>query len=913
MRIPPPTNLRCEYLHNPLGVDVERPRLSWVLEHPERSQAPAFFRIIVSSSGELAARCAGDLWDSGKTPSPGPPSTDYRGITLRSFQPVWWRVQWWDKLGNESEWSRLASFETGILGGADWKARWISRKDFREFRSKGSVLLGEPLGDYVNAFTLYLRREFKLAKSIVRATAFVCGLGYYELRVNGRKVGDHVLDPAQTDYNKASLYATYDLIDLLAGSGVTRESGSFAVGIMLGNGRHIKNYGYGHPKALMQVSIVWEDGSREDLCTDSAWKTSYGPLQENGLYYGERYDARLEMRGWDEVGYDDSSWETAVEVDAPYPSSQLLPPIRVVERLEPKRHYVVSEGIHVYDFGQNFAGWVRLSVQGTQGTEITLHHAELLNEDGRLNMSPNQNAEATDVYVLSGTGVETYEPRFTYHGFRYVSVSGFPAMPLILQIEGCVVHSDVEPVGEFACSNNLVNRIHENIVRGQSANLMSIPTDCTQRDERQGWLGDAHLVAEESMFNFDMAAFYAKFLKDIECAQRQDGSLPDVVPPYYLGRLYPADPAWGSAYITIAWFMYQFYGDTGVLARHFDSMKRYIEFLRANCDNHIIKKLGKYGDWCPPGSIAPKRTPVELTATWYYYHDTLMLSRMAAVLRRENDLRELEELSLQIKDAFNDHFLKDGEYEVNRFAPVDRSPGQTSNTLPLYLDMVPREDRSRVLERLLHSVVSDQDYHLDTGILGTRYVLDVLTDNGYGDVAYKVATQRTYPGWGYMVEEGATTLWERWEMITGGGMNSHNHIMFGSVDAWFYRVIAGLSCLGAGWNRIRFMPRVFEGLDHAHASVRTVLGNAAISWQRTESSFLLDVKVPVGSIGELHVPLMWEMQQIAEDSKVLWQAGRPTLTRDDNIRFLETREKHIVFEVGSGEFHVRVEWVSSPQ
>jgi alpha-L-rhamnosidase len=904
VKIPPPFRLRCEYLENPLGVDVKRPRFFWLLQHPERSQFQAAYRIIVSSSPELAAQSVGDLWDSGKVGSSESTGVEYSGIVLQSFQRAWWCLKWWDKRDNESDWSSAARFEMGVLQSSDWKARWISKNDCREFRSKGSVLLGEPLGDYVNAFTLYLRREFKVRKPVACARAFVCGLGYYELRINGRKVGDHVLDPAQTDYNKTALYAAYDIVDDLAGSNIMRNNGQFAVGIILGNGRHIKSYGYSHPKALLQILIEYSYGSKDEFVTDSAWKASYGPLQENGLYFGERYDARLEMKGWDDAGYNDSSWESVIEVSGSKLSAQLMPPIRVVKRIEPRRHYASPQAMHMYDFGQNIAGWVRMSVEGTSGTEVTLRHAELLNENGTLNISPNQNAEATDVYVLNGRELETYEPRFTYHGFRYVGLSGSPSMPAIHSIEACVVHTDVDSVGEFSCSNNLLNRIHQNVVWGQLSNLMSIPTDCTQRDERQGWLGDAHLVAEESMFNFDLAAFYAKFLRDIEFAQKEDGSLPDFVPPY-LGRLYPADPAWSAAYITIAWYVYQFYGDKSVLVRHFDSMRRYIEFLRTNSDNHIIKKLGKYGDWCPPGSIAPKRTPVELTSTWYYYHDTLLLSKIAAVLNRSKDQKKLESLSVEIKDCFNDYFLKDGEYAVNKFGPVDRSPGQTSNALPLYLDMVPKETKSHVIDRLLHGVVSDQDYHLDTGILGTRYLLDVLTENGFGDVAYKVAAQRTYPGWGYMVEEGATTLWERWEKITGGGMNSHNHIMLGSVDAWFYRVVAGLSCLEPGWKRIRFAPPVFEGLDSARASVRSVQGIASISWQTNEDSLSINVTIPVGSTGFVDVPLIWEKQMIAEGDGVVWRVGQPTASDSEHVRFIDASEKHVRFELGSGEYRLK--------
>ncbi len=901
MTILPPTTLRCEYLKDPLGVDVERPRLSWVLHHTERGQNQKSYRILASSSTDLASRRIGDLWDSGRIDSAGMSGIQYGGIPLASMQACYWTVKWWDKDDRESDWSELARFEMGILREEEWKAKWISKKDCKEFRSKGTTLLGKPLGDYVNAFAIYLRREIKLLKPIKRARAFVCGLGYYELRIDGRKIGDRVLEPAQTDYDKTSYYSTYDVSDYVARADPLTGVRRIVVGIILGNGRHIRNYGYGYPKACAEVWVEYIDGTYDIVVSDAGWKVSHGPLQENGLYFGERYDARMEMSGWDEIGFDDAGWESAIVVEGVRPVSGLFPPIRVVTTLRYVNHVATLNGVHIYDFGQNFAGWVRIRLKGPAGSEIQLRHGELLNEDGSLNISTNQNAEATDVYVLSGNGVETYEPRFAYHGFRYVEVTGTPVNPTIVSILGCVVHSDVQTVGQFACSHHLLNKIHQNVLWGQRSNLMSIPTDCAQRDERQGWLGDAHLAAEESMFNFDMASFYEKFLGDIQLAQREDGSLPDTVPPY-LGRLYPADPAWGAAYITIAWYLYQFYGDEAVLERHFDSMKDYISFLRANAEGFIIKTLGKYGDWCPPGSIAPKRTPVELTSTWYFYHDTLTLSRIARILNRPADQRELMTLAHDIKEAFNRGFLQEGEYAVNRFAPVDRSPGQTSNVLPLYLDMVPSDRKAQVLNRLLHSVVDEQDYHLDTGILGTRYLLDVLTDMGYADVAFKVATQETYPGWGYMVREGATTLWERWEKITGGGMNSHNHIMLGSVDAWFYRVVAGISCIEPGWAKIRFKPPVFSGLESAHASLETVRGKVSIAWQRDETHLTLDLVVPVGSVAQVFIPVLGERQTISEGNNVLWLDGAAGTGMFPWMTQVLPDGKYVRFECGSGEY-----------
>ena len=892
-------------MNDPLGVDVEHPRFSWMLDHPQRSQHQKAYRIIVASTLDLASKDIGDRWDSGRVDSAATSHVRYAGTPLQSGQTSYWRIQWWDNQDQLSDPSNVASFELAFLHQGDWKASWVSKKECKEFTSKGTVLLGECLGDYVNSHTLYLRKTFKLAGPVARARAYVCGLGCYEMRINGTRVGDRVLDPAQTDFKKVSLYSTYDITSVLADSASEKNEGEFAVGVILGNGRHIKNYGYDHPKAIVQIFVEHVDGSTGMFVSNKEWSVTHGPLQENGLYFGERYDARLEMTGWDQPDFDDRRWEHAVEVPG-YPlTSQLLPPIRVVGTREPKRLSNASDKSRIYDSGQNCSGWVRIVVRGKRGTEVRLRHAELLNEDGTLNVSPNQNAEATDVYVLSGSGDEAYEPRFTYHGFRYCEISGDPSLPEVVSVEVCEVHSDVERVGNFGCSNELINKVHQNILMGQLSNLMGIPTDCTQRDERHGWLADAHLAAEESMFNFDMAAFYTKFLNDIRHAQKEDGSLPDVVPPY-TGRLYPADPAWSSAYITIAWYAYWMYGDVGVLEDHFDSMKKYIGFLKANAEGNIIRKLGKYGDWCPPGSIAPKRTPVEVTATWYYYHDTLLLDRISQVLKKEGEHEELKSLAADIRSSFNEAFLADDEYKSNKFAPVDRSPSQTSNALPLYLKMVPAEKEQRVLGRLLHSIIDEQDYHLDTGILGTRYLLDVLTEQGYADVAYRVASQRTYPGWGYMVEEGATTLWERWEKITGGGMNSHNHIMLGSVDSWFYRSLAGLSCLAPGWTQILIKPHIIEDLEFAKAEIRTVKGRTSVSWHRNADSLQLNFTIPVGCVGQVFVPIPWESSIIEEGGMILWQDGVAQSEHGTEGWHIGTDEKRVQFEFGSGEYQLRV-------
>mgnify|MGYP000226888060 CR=1 FL=1 len=880
--IPKPTNLLCEYAVNPVGIDVPHPRFSWEERHFERGRTQSAYQILVATTRENLINDVGDAWNSGKVTSSSSVNIEYDGKPLESGRTYYWKVRWWDDKDRVSPYSKIATFEMGFLSQNDWKAKWI----------RGGNIL---------------RTHFSISRKVKRARAYICGLGYYELRINGRKVGDRQLDPGWTDYDKLVLYSTYDVTSLL-------KEGENAVGVMLGNGWYArKRSSDGSPKPpilILQIDLEFQDGSRKTIISDEKWKVSKGPIIENDIYNGETYDARLEEEGWDTPGYDDSTWKNA-EIAEP-PSGRLVsqaafPPIKAVKTIQPISISNPKPGVYVYDFGQNFTGWVRLTVKGPRGAKVKLRYAELLHPDGTINTTPNRGAKATDTYILKGGGIEVYEPRFTYHGFRYVEVTGFPGTPNLDSLEGIVVHSAVESTGGFSCSNQLINKIHKNILWGQLSNLMSVPTDCPQRDERLGWMGDAQLTVEEAIYNFNMAAFYTKWIRDIKEAQEKDGSVPDVVPPYW--RLYPADPAWGTACVTIPWHLYLYYGDKRILEENYDVMKGWVDFLGTKTEGYVVK-FSKYGDWCPPGYINSPDTPGELVSTFYYYHDAMILSKVARLLGKSAEAERYKRLSEKIKEAFNKEFLKDDQYAPIRISStLPPISSQTSNLLPLFLEIVPKDKEESVFKRLLENIVTKHDCHVATGIVGTRYLLDTLTKHGRADLAYKLVSQTTYPSWGYMIREDATTVWERWEYLTGGGMNSHNHIMFGSIDAWFYKALAGINIDpdAPGFERIIIKSHVVGDLKYVSASINTIRGKVSSSWRKEEDSLVLEVSLPVNSRGEVHIPdLGLKNPMVKEGGKIIWKneayvKGVPGITSG------KREEGYIIFEVGSGTYSFQIE------
>ncbi|MFX1487916.1 MAG: family 78 glycoside hydrolase catalytic domain [Promethearchaeota archaeon] len=889
----PPHNLRCEYLENPIEIDIQNPRFSWLLTHKGRNQSQSAYQIIVSSKKALLNAEKGDIWDTGKIISQNFVNIEYDGKALRSNSTYYWRVKWWDKDDLESSFSKPAIFGTALLEESEWKAKWISKKEFVDKKTRKALQYksGERglFGRLKEVNAIYLRKEFNIEKQIKTAKLYISGLGYYELRINGNRIGDRILDPAQTDYNKIALYSTYD---------ITKDLQTFnAIGVILGNGRSVELFRYDFPKLIAQIYIEYKDGTNDIIITDESWKVSNGPILQNGIYFGEIYDARLEMPGWDNPDFEDNIWDNVVVVNGYNLASQLMQPIQISKVMKPQTIQSPQAGMYIYDFGQNYTGFVRLKLRGPRGCQVKLRFAEILNEHGTLNTATNGNAPATDIYILKGEGEESYQPHFTYHGFRYVEITGFPGVPSLETIVGLFFHSNVPKVSDFFCSNDLINQLHTNIIWGQLSNLMSIPTDCPQRDERQGWMGDAQLVTEEAMLNFDMARFYTKYLRDIKLCQRNDGSISDVVPPYW--NIYPADPAWGSAYITIAWYMYWYYNDIRVFEDHYESLKHYIDFL-SNTAKESISPLGKYGDWCPPMCIVSKRTPLELVSTWYFYHDTLLFSEIAKIVGNESDYKEYSIKADEIKNNFNKNFLL-GTYKYIKMSLMDRAISQTSNVLPLYLGMVPEDKKKSILSQLIEAIQGHYDNHIDTGIVGTRYIFDVLTDNGYPEIAYKMINQKSFPGFGYMIREGATTLWERWEKLESSGMNSHNHIMLGSVDSWFFNTLAGIKSLAPGWKAFRIKPFLAEDMNYAQAKLNTIKGIIYSAWEKKDGSIKLTANVPIGCKAEVWIPIQDDNRIIKEGDTVIWDKGEKNIS-NLGLNFKSIEENYIVFNIGSGYY-----------
>jgi alpha-L-rhamnosidase len=744
-----------------------------------------------------------------------------------------------------------------------------------------------------------LRREFAVEKKVQRATAYVCGLGLCEFYLNGKKVGDHVLSPGLTDYTKRALYVTFDVTKQL-------KRGANVAGIMLGNGRFYAprvsvptgTTSYGYPKLLFQMHVEYRDGTSAEVVSDGAWKLSAeGPIRANNEYDGEDYDARLEMPGWSAPGFDGAKWQPAQGVTAPGGklAAQMIEPIRVTETLKPIAVTQPQPGVWVFDMGQNMVGWCRIKVSGPGGTEVKLRHAETLKPDGTLYLDNIRGAKVTDTYTLKGKGTEVYEPRFTYHGFRFVEVTGYPGRPSLASIEGQVVHDDLQNAGDFACANPLLNRIYKNIVWGVSGNYRSISTDCPQRDERQGWLGDRSAEAKGETYLFNTAALYAKWLQDMADAQKENGSVSDVCPAYW--PFYSDNVTWPSSTVIIPGALREQFADEGIIASHYDSVKKWMDHMNTFVANGIIER-DSYGDWCVPpedpklihSNDPARKTDKAMLATAYFYHDALLMARYATLLGKAEDAQHFTGLAEELKAAFNRKFFHadTGQYD---------NGAQTSCVLPLAFGLVPDGQRERVFNHLVSKITTESKGHIGTGLIGGQWLMRVLTAGGRPDLAYTIAAQKTYPSWGYMVEKGATTIWELWNGDTADpAMNSGNHVMLvGDLGIWLYENLAGIKSdpEQPGFKHIIMRPEPVGDLRFAKASHRSPYGLIVSDWQKQDGIFRWKVIIPANTTATIYVP--------ATSADSVTENGKPVV-QGRGVKFLRLESGRAVFSVGSGTY-----------
>jgi alpha-L-rhamnosidase len=881
------TKLRCESSVSPLGVDVPCPRLSWILNSQERAQRQTAFEILLASSPESLSRDEGDLWESGKTKSNETIQIPYAGKPLKSSQQVFWKVRVWDKEGKVSGWSEPASWTMGLLAEIDWHAKWIGATD-------------------TNIANLLLRREFIVKPGLKRAVAHVCGLGQYELFVNGRKSGDELLTPGWTAYDKTCLYDTHDVTALL-------QSGANVLGLSLGDGmyrvisggRYAKFTGsFGPQKAIAQLQLEYADGSVEIIGTDKQWRASAGPISFLSVYGGEDYDARLEQTGWNASGFDASKWRSAEETSGPGGALKGLscaaPTFHKFEVLKPTGSQTISNGVTVYDLGQNVSLMARLRAHGPRGAAMRIIPAELVRASGAVDRGSAGGGKCWWEYTLSGSGSEEWCPQFFYHGSRYLQVECRPAseggeLPVVESIEGVVVHSASEPVGEFECSNALFNRIRKLIRWAQRSNLASVITDCPHR-ERLGWLEQYHLNGPSLRYEFDLARMFTKGMNDMEDAQMPNGFVPNIAPEYTVfGRdrndfsnAFRDSPEWGSAFILVPWQQYEFTGDVELLRRHYDAMKRYVDYLGSRSTHHIVNH--GLGDWYDIGPRPPgiaQLTPKALTATAFYFCDVDILTKTAALLGKRSDAKQFRKLAEEIRVEFNKNFFNatNGTYATG---------SQCANAIPLVMGIVEPANRTAVLDAIVRDV-RGRGNAITAGDVGYRYLLRGLAEGGRSDVIFDMNNQSEKPGYGYQLKMGATSLTEAWNARRS---SSQNHFMLGQIIEWFYGDLAGIAPdpAGPGFKRILIKPEPVGDVRWARASFDSVRGEIVSDWKRSGDTFTLRVVIPANTTATVVLP--------AKSARQVTEGGK-SVSKAPGVKLLRENPGRAVFEIESGNYEFK--------
>ncbi|MBN2293218.1 MAG: family 78 glycoside hydrolase catalytic domain [Pirellulales bacterium] len=891
------TETFCEYATNPLGVETQKPRFGWHLKSDKRGQMQSACQILVAGSLEKLDAGIGDKWDSGKLSTEQSVNVDYQGSPPVSGERCYWKVRCWDRDNEVSSWSRPAWFEMGLLKRDDWKGEWI-----------GMTSLHKP----GQAPAPLLRKKFGIDKPIKRARAYVSGIGWSELFINGRKVGDRVLDPAISEYSKRVHYVTHDITDRLM-------QGTNVVGVMLGNGwysnhKHFTEFGKwaDSPRLLLQINVEFADGSRMSIMSDKNWKVSTGPILRNDIYGGEVYDARLEKPGWTTAADDDSGWGSVVIKDPPCAKlqSQLMPAIKAIQTIKPVKLTNPKPGVYVYDLGQVFGGWAKLRMKGPAGAKVTIKYSErILKDTGLLDerIFCYPGLKSTDEYILKGDPQgETYSPTFAFHPVRYVQIEGYPGTPALDGLEGTVVRTAEDFSGDFQCSNELFNQIHRNVVWTLGNALYGMPMDCLYREP----ISYIYVSGVYSILNTrkHMPLFWTKWLRDVADTQDEKGSISAIAPCYSISQF---DTAFGGIYPVLVWYCHQLFGDIRILEEHYTGMKKWTDYLVSLAPDHLMTK-GTYGDHMLPGKkpgkeeYIAKETPPPLIWTAYYYFDVSVMAQAAGVLGKTGDARHYAELAKKIKEAFNGKWF---DRKLNRYA----AGTQTSNLVALAIGLVPEANKDGVVNNVVKDIVEKYNGRFHAGDIGVACMIDTLPEHGQGELLYKLASSTKYPGWGYMVQEGAKTIWESWGRHWPGNPRERHEsmIMLAFIEKFFYQDLAGVRApafhatryMQPGYRQIIIRPQVLGDLTSAGASIKTVRGMVSSRWQRTGNSIKLDVVVPVNSEAKISVPKLGLQNVVVEEgNRTVWRNGS-YMTGVPGITSGSDSVDNVTFTTGSGTYH----------
>jgi alpha-L-rhamnosidase len=841
----------CEYHKNPIGIDVKKPRLSWQIRSSKKNVLQMAYEIRVAGSVNNLNKKPQLIWASGKVESGKSVNVEYGGPVLKSMQRAYWQVRVWDNKGKVTRWSKPAIWEMGILEPESWSASWITLKD--EKKAKHSLPAH------------YYRHEFSTQKKIASARVYVTSLGIYELYINNKKVGDELFTPGWTSYKNRIQYQTYDVTTMLGKKN--------AIGAIVGDGWYRGYIGFSGQRAyygdklglLVQLKINYADGTSELIETNENWKATTGPILKSDIYNGELYDARLEMPGWANAGFSSKGWQKVAVLDH---SKEILiapqgVPVKAVEEIKPIESITTPKGEMVFDLGQNMVGWVRLKVEGEKGDRIVLKFAEVLDKEGNFYTANLRSAKCTDTYILKGDGKEIYEPRFTFHGFRYLKLEGLKEAPALDDITGVVIYSDMKKTGDFSCSEKLINRLQNNIQWGQKGNFLDVPTDCPQRDERLGWTGDAQVFAPTAAFNFDVAAFYTKWMKDLAADQSSDGKVPHVIPDVLKG--WGGATAWADAALIVPWTTYLAYGDKRILEEQYSSMKAWVGFMREKAGEDNLWTGGThFGDWLAfatsrsdyPGATTEK----DLIATAYYSYSSGLLAKIAKIIGKETDAIKYAKLSEDIKKAFQNEFVTLSGRLV--------SHTQTAYCLALAFELLPESLVPKAAAYLAGNVKKMK--HLTTGFVGTPLLCKTLSAHGYEDLAFMLLNRGKYPSWLYPVTQGATTIWERWDgqkpdgTFQNKGMNSFNHYAYGAIGEWLYTYVSGIKTdeKNPGYKHFVLAPHPGGGLTNASAEFISMYGKIKSAWKIEDGEFIYEIEIPANTTATVILPGSKEKKEL---------------------------------------------------